>query len=164
MDFGMTKRIAPEQIEREAGVIRAGLEGDADALHARLVEMGFYAADDPELEPQRLLEHMQALQGFYAEDRDFTITRAYVARVMFDASDPRSEYWDLMKRGTLPPDALLARRMEGLTLGVLGQLNATANWHRIMNEWLYDGPPATPLGETEVAAGFRVRRQVRKAA
>jgi len=29
-----------------------------------------------------------------------------------------------MKRGTLPPDALLARRMEGLTLGVLGQLSA----------------------------------------
>ena len=164
MDFGMTKRIRPEQIEREAGVIRAGLEGDADALYARLVEMGFYAADDPELDPQRLLEHMQALQGFYAEDRDFTITREYVARVMFDASDPRSEYWDLMKRGTLPPEALLARRMEGLTLGVLGQLSATANWHRIMNEWLYDGPPATPLGEAEVAAGFRVRRQVRKAA
>ena len=83
---------------------------------------------------------------------------------MFDASDPRSEYWDLMKRGTLPPDALLARRMEGLTLGVLGQLSATANWHRIMNEWLYDGPPATPLGEAESAAGFRVRRPLRKAA
>jgi predicted unusual protein kinase regulating ubiquinone biosynthesis (AarF/ABC1/UbiB family) len=164
MDFGMTKRIPPEQIEREAGVIRAGLEGDADGLYTRLVEMGFYAADDPELDPRRLLEHMRALQGFYAEDRDFTITREYVSRVMFDASDPRSEYWDLMKRGTLPPDALLARRMEGLTLGVLGQLSATANWHRIMNEWLYDGPPATPLGEAEVAAGFRVRRQLRKAA
>ena len=164
MDFGMTKRIPPEQIEREAGVIRAGLEGDADGLHERLVEMGFYAADDAELDPQRVLEHMQALQGFYAEDREFTITREYVARVMFDASDPRSEYWDLMKRGTLPPEALLARRMEGLTLGVLGHLSATANWHRIMSEWLYDGPPATPLGDAEVAAGFQVRRQVRKAA
>jgi predicted unusual protein kinase regulating ubiquinone biosynthesis (AarF/ABC1/UbiB family) len=164
MDFGMTKRIPPEQIEDEAAFIRAALEGDAEALHARLVKMGFYAADDPDVDPQRLLEHMQALQGFYAEDRDFEITRAYVAQLMFDASDPRSEYWDLMKRGTLPPDALLARRMEGLTLGVLGQLSATANWHRIMNEWLYDSPPATPLGEAETAAGFRVRRPVRKAA
>jgi predicted unusual protein kinase regulating ubiquinone biosynthesis (AarF/ABC1/UbiB family) len=164
MDFGMTKRIPPEQIEREASVIRAGLEGDAEALHASLVEMGFYAADDPEVDPERLLAHVQALQGFYAEDRDFTITREYVARIMLDASDPRSEYWDLMKRGTLPPDALLARRMEGLTLGVLGQLNATANWHRIVNEWLYDGPPATPLGEEEAAAGFRARRAMRRAA
>jgi predicted unusual protein kinase regulating ubiquinone biosynthesis (AarF/ABC1/UbiB family) len=164
MDFGMTKRIPLEQIEREQAVIRAGLEGDADELYARLVEMGFYSADDPEVDPARLLEHVQALQGFYAEDRDFTITREYVARIMMDASDPRSEYWDLMKRGTLPPDALLARRMEGLTLGVLGQLNATANWHRIVNEWLYDGPPATPLGEAEAAAGFRARRPMRRAA
>src|SRR3954449_11418289 len=164
MDFGMTKRIPPEQIEREQAVIRAGLEGDADELYARLVEMGFYSADDPEVDPARLLAHVQALQAFYAEDRDFTITREYVARVMMDASDPRSEYWDLMKRGTLPPDALLARRMEVLTLGVLGQLNATANWHRIVNEWLYDGPPATPLGEAEATAGFRARRPVRRAA
>src|SRR5436305_5667814 len=95
MDFGMTTLIPPEQIEREAGVIRAALEGDAEALHAGLVGMGFYAADDPEVEPARLLEHMQALQGFYAEDREFTITREYVSRIMFDASDPRSEYWDL---------------------------------------------------------------------
>src|SRR3954465_8548051 len=164
MDFGMTKRIPLEQIEREQAVIRAELEGDADELYARLVEMGFYSADDPEVDPARLLAHVQALQAFYAEDRDFTITREYVAQIMMDASDPRSEYWDLMKRGTLPPDALLARRMEGLTLGVLGQLSATANWHRIVNEWLYDGPPATPLGEAEVAAGFRARRPVRRAA
>jgi predicted unusual protein kinase regulating ubiquinone biosynthesis (AarF/ABC1/UbiB family) len=164
MDFGMTKRIPPEQIEREAAVIRAGLEGDAQALYDKLVEMGFYAADDREVDPERLLAHVQALQGFYAEDRDFTITREYVARTMLDAGDPRSEYWDLMKRGTLPPEALLARRMEGLTLGVLGQLSATANWHRIMSEWLYDGPPATPLGEAEAEAGFRARRPMRRAA
>jgi predicted unusual protein kinase regulating ubiquinone biosynthesis (AarF/ABC1/UbiB family) len=162
MDFGMTKRISPEHVEREAGVIRAGLEGDAPGLHARLVEMGFYPADDPAVDPQRLLAHVQALQGFYSEDRDFTITREYVSRIMVDAGDPRSDYWDLIKRGTLPPDALLARRMEGLTLGVLGQLNATANWHRVMNEWLYDGPPATPLGEAE--AEFHERRPVRRAA
>jgi predicted unusual protein kinase regulating ubiquinone biosynthesis (AarF/ABC1/UbiB family) len=164
MDFGMTKRIPPDQIEREQAVIRAGLEGNAQALYDGLVEMGFYAADDPDVDPERLLAHVQALQGFYAEDREFTITRGYVAQVMMDASDPRSEYWDLMKRGTLPPDALLARRMEGLTLGVLGQLNATANWHRIVNEWLYEGPPATPLGEAEAAAGFRARRPLRRAA
>src|SRR3954470_14989916 len=82
MDFGMTKRIAAEQIEREAGVIRAGLEGDAAALHARLVEMGFYAADDADVDPERLLAHMQALQTFYAVDREFQITREYVSRLM----------------------------------------------------------------------------------
>jgi hypothetical protein len=46
---------------------------------------------------------------------------------------------------------MFARRMEGLTLAVLGQLEATANWHRIAREWLYGDPPATPLGEAEAS-------------
>jgi predicted unusual protein kinase regulating ubiquinone biosynthesis (AarF/ABC1/UbiB family) len=164
MDFGMTKRIPQSQIEQETGVIRAGLAGDAQDLYARLVALGFYEAEDPAIDPELLLAHVRSLQGWYAEDRDFTITRRYVSQIMVDAGDPRSEYWELMKRGTLPPDALLARRMEGLTLAVLGQLDATANWHRIMSEWLYDGPPATPLGEAEAYAGFTSTRRARRAA
>jgi hypothetical protein len=39
--------------------------------------------------------------------------------------------------------------MEALTLGVLGQLEATANWHRIAREWLFDEAPSTELGELE---------------
>ena len=59
-----------------------------------------------------------------------------------------------MKRETMPPQAMLARRMEALTLGVLGQLGATANWHRIAREWLFGDPPSTALG----AAGARLPR------
>jgi hypothetical protein len=44
---------------------------------------------------------------------------------------------------------MLARRMEALTLGVLGQLGATANWHRIAREWLFGDAPSTELGEAE---------------
>ena len=63
----------------------------------------------------------------------------------------------MMRRQTMPPDAMFARRMEGLTLAVLGQLEATANWHRIAREWLFGDPPATPLGEAE--AEFFGRRR-----
>ncbi len=35
------------------------------------------------------------------------------------------------------------------TLGVLGQLGATANWHRIAREWLFGDPPSTELGVLE---------------
>ena len=50
---------------------------------------------------------------------------------------------------------MLARRMEALTLGVLGQLGATANWHRIAREWLFGDPPSTALGAAE--HGFHER-------
>ena len=39
--------------------------------------------------------------------------------------------------------------MEALTLGVLGQLGATANWHLIAREWLFGDPPSTELGAAE---------------
>jgi hypothetical protein len=39
--------------------------------------------------------------------------------------------------------------MEVLTLAVLAQLHARANFHRIAREWLYGDPPVTSLGEAE---------------
>jgi len=103
LDFGMTKKIARTQIAAETALIKAALEGDAEEVHAGLAALGFFDRDDPEIEPDRVLAHVRALQGWYAEDRSFTITRDYIARVMVDAGDPRSEYWDLMKRQTMPP-------------------------------------------------------------
>src|SRR3954469_24757812 len=44
LDFGLTKKVPMRHVESEMAVIRAALEGDADGLHSRLVEMGFYAA------------------------------------------------------------------------------------------------------------------------
>jgi hypothetical protein len=148
LDFGLTKRVPMQHVAAELGVIRAGLEGDAEALYERLAELGFYKRGD-KVHAERLLEHVQLLQGWYAEDREFKLTREYVSNLMLQAGDPRSDYWDQMREGTIPADALFARRMEGLTLGVLAQLGATANWHRIMSEWLYDEPPSTPLGKEE---------------
>jgi predicted unusual protein kinase regulating ubiquinone biosynthesis (AarF/ABC1/UbiB family) len=149
LDFGLTKKVAMSHVEREKGVIRAGLEGNAEALYESLADLGFYTRDHKGIEAKRLLAHVQLLQEWYAEDAEFKLTREYVSELLLQAGDPRSDYWDQMREGTIPADALFARRMEGLTLGVLAQLGATANWHGIMNEWLYDDPPSTPLGEEE---------------
>jgi hypothetical protein len=54
---------------------------------------------------------------------------------------------------------VFARRLETLTLGVLGQLEATANWHRIMGELIDGREPASTLGEQE-AAFFRATSSV----
>ncbi|MEA2449751.1 MAG: hypothetical protein QOG63_1683, partial [Thermoleophilaceae bacterium] len=149
LDFGLTKKVAMSHVESEKRVIRAGLEGDADAVYQQLAQLGFYKPDYTRLTAERVLEHVQLLQSWYATDENFTLTRDYVSNLMLQAGDPRSDYWDQMREGTVPADSLFARRMEVLTLGVLGQLKATANWHRIMREWLYGDGPATPLGKQE---------------
>ena len=163
LDFGLTKRVGMGHVEAEKGVIRAGLEGDAQGLYDRLADLGFYTRERAKIDAERLLDHIRVLQGWYATDEEFPLTREYVSNLLLQAGDPRSDYWDQMREGTIPADALFARRMEGLTLGVLAQLGATANWHRIMREWLYQEPPAGPLGEHEAEwlrgrAGGRGRR------
>jgi len=57
---------------------------------------------------------------------------------------------------TLPPDAILIRRMHGIVAVVLQQLRAGADWGAIAAEYLHGTPPATSLGEAE--AGFLASR------
>jgi hypothetical protein len=57
-----------------------------------------------------------------------------------------------MRRETIPPQALLIRRMEGLVLSTLGELRAGADWHALASEyWSDDAAPSTPLGEQDAA-------------
>ena len=149
IDFGMTKRVAPEDLEAEIAAVRLGMDGDVDGLHRQLGAMGFYDAADEEVTPQAVFDHFHDVTRWYIEDREVTVDRALVTQVLIDFGDPRSRHWQLMRRETMPPQAMLARRMEALTLGVLGQLGATANWHRIAREWLFGDPPSTELGEAE---------------
>jgi hypothetical protein len=152
LDFGMTKKLSFAHLGEERELIGAALHGDVEGFHERVVRSGYYRPDDEVASPERVMEHARALTAWEREDRDFTISRDYIAQVVIDSGDPRSEYWDMMRRGTVPVDALLAGRMAGLTLAVLGQLNATANWHRIVQEIVFGGAPGSPLGELE--AGF----------
>jgi hypothetical protein len=162
LDFGMTKSVPRAKIETELDVLRAALHGDAGRVHAGLASLGFFEHGDPRFDPARVLAHVRSLNAWYAEDAPFTITPRYVSRLMVDAGDPRSEYWDLMKNETVPADSLLSNRMQGMTLAVIGQLHATANWHRVMSEWICGAVPSSPLGHDEAeffgAPSVSVRR------
>jgi predicted unusual protein kinase regulating ubiquinone biosynthesis (AarF/ABC1/UbiB family) len=149
IDFGMTKSVTRADRDAEVAAIRAAMDRDADELRRRLAAMGFFDPEDDEITPEAVCEHFYDVTRWYIEDREVTITRELVAQVLIDFGDPRSRHWQLMRRETMPPQAMLARRMEALTLGVLGQLEATANWHRIAREWLFDDEPSTELGALE---------------
>jgi predicted unusual protein kinase regulating ubiquinone biosynthesis (AarF/ABC1/UbiB family) len=162
LDFGMTKTVPRATIDAELGVLRAGLDRDAASVHAGLATLGFFDPADPRIDPDRLLAHVRALNAWYADDEPLTLTPQYVSRLMLDAGNPHSEYWDLMRNETIPADSLFSNRMQGMTLAVLGQLTATANWHRVMCEWLYGSGPSSPLGAAEAA--FFYQAPLRRAA
>ena len=159
-DFGMTKRLARERLEHEKAAIRAALANDAAGVREELAALGFFAPEDSAIDSEQLLEYVRGLHEWHAEDGPFTITREYVSALV-SRSAPGSSEWQLERRLSLPPDAITSRRLETLTLGVMGQLQATANWHRIMGELLDGGAPADELGRQE-AAFFHSGAQTRE--
>jgi predicted unusual protein kinase regulating ubiquinone biosynthesis (AarF/ABC1/UbiB family) len=149
LDFGMTKTVARTRIVAECGLLRAALEHDADGVHAGLAALGFFERDDPRFDPARVLEQVRAINAWYTNDEPVTLTPQYVSDLLAHAGDPRSEYWDLMKNETIPAESVFASRMQAMTLSTVGQLRATANWQRIISEWIYDSLPTSPLGLAE---------------
>ena len=157
VDFGMTKRMAPDRLDREKAAVRDALAGDAAGVRRELAALGFLSAEDPAVESDTLLAWVQSLHEWHLEDRPFTVTTDFVSRLIVSGV-PGSSNWELEKHLSLPPDAIVARRLEVFVIGVMGQLEATANWHRIMAELLDGAPPSTALGEQE-AAFFAARRR-----
>ncbi len=148
LDFGMTKRLTTEQIQLEQRAVDAAGRDDPEALRAALHDLGF-VSDPDKVDAERLMEHVKMVGGWYLEDGEVRISPKRVMKMIEVTSDPRSDFYDLVRRESLPADELMGRRMETGLLAVLAQLRATANWHRIMREWVYADPPSTVLGEVE---------------
>jgi predicted unusual protein kinase regulating ubiquinone biosynthesis (AarF/ABC1/UbiB family) len=148
LDFGMTKKLDHEQIVLEQRAVDAAFHEDPELLRRALHDLGF-VKNPSKLDAERLMEHTQAVSGWFLEDREIEISARRVMKIIESTNDPRSEYYDLMRRESLPADELMGRRMEIGVVAVLGQLRAKRNWHRIMREWIYADPPATELGEQE---------------
>ena len=148
LDFGMTKQLDKEQIELEIAAIEAVLDDDPDELVQALHELGFLAKPK-KMDAEKLMAHVKAVGGWYLEPGEHTVDSEMVMRAIASVSDPRSEFFDLMRRENLPANELMGRRMESGVLAVLGQLRATRDWNAIGREWWFADDPATELGREE---------------
>jgi len=149
LDFGLFKRMETEPVELELACQRAVAEGDATALHALLAASGFLP--EPErVDPDHLLAFIEdAIWWYTTADEVVPLSPEIATNVMIESSDPRSSHFREMRHQHMRPEHLFGRRMEMLTLAVLSQLRARANWHRIAREWMYGDEPVTELGHAE---------------
>jgi len=149
LDFGLFKRMEAEPVELELACQRAVAEGDAASLHRLLAASGFLP------EPERVnAEHLlafieDAIWWYTTADETVQLSPEIATNVMIESSDPRSSHFREMRHQDMRPEHLFGRRMEMLTLAVLSQLRAQANWHRIAREWMYGDEPITELGKQE---------------
>ena len=150
LDFGSVKlfssasrRLLQEQVE-------AIISGDADRLHATLIEAGFIP-DGVKSDPARWLEFFRLAHAPLLDDAEFTYTSDFARDVIRLQGDPRSGFFDLLRKVNLPPEYLLLNRISFGVNSILASLGARANWRRITQELWYGGDPATDLGREEAA-------------
>src|SRR4051794_7137142 len=142
LDFGLFKRISAEAAEFEMQSHRLGIEGRGQELLDHL-HQGGWLHDPSRYTADGILEQFRSLTAWYTVDETVELTPELATEVMIEMADPRSSYWGQIRHETLPSDHVFGRRLEVLTLAVLGQLHARGNWHRIAREWLYGDPPQT---------------------
>ena len=97
LDFGMTKKLDLEQIELEQAAVDAAIRKDPEALREALHDLGF-VKNPSKLDAERLMEHVMLVGGWYLEDGEYEVSARRVMKVIESTSDPRSEYFALMRR------------------------------------------------------------------
>jgi predicted unusual protein kinase regulating ubiquinone biosynthesis (AarF/ABC1/UbiB family) len=148
LDFGLMRVLDRGYLDRESAVAAAVEADDASRVHSVLTELGYLPEPD-QFEPEALLGQIRAMGAWYLEPGERRFTPRYVAELLDSTSGPRSPWFAQMRRQTLPPQALLLRRMEGLVLSTLGEVRASADWNAIAREYYAGAAPATPLGLAE---------------
>lgn len=146
LDFGLFNRMDPEHVRFETICLRAAAENRSEDLRQLMIERGVIDSPD-EIGAEECLEYVLAASEWCLVDEELTITPELASGAFLLAVDPRASEFAGMKQQNLPPEHLFSRRADFLTFGMLGQLECTANWHKISREWLYDEAPVTDLGK-----------------
>jgi predicted unusual protein kinase regulating ubiquinone biosynthesis (AarF/ABC1/UbiB family) len=160
LDFGLLRDVDGARLAAERAIALAVREQDAAGLKAALLDGGYLPASRAAaVDADFALSLMQMALKWYAVpgERRFAAAdaRRGADREPADA-EQRAAMRLQVNQLTLPPDAILIRRMHGIVAVVLGQLRAGADWGAIAAEYLHAAPPATELGRAE--ADFLARR------
>ncbi|HEY7629654.1 MAG TPA: AarF/ABC1/UbiB kinase family protein, partial [Thermoleophilaceae bacterium] len=155
LDYGLLRDVDTSRVAAERAIALAVRDDDAEALKAALREGGYLPGSRADaVDADFALGMMRMAIKWYAVPGERRFSSADFRRDRDrDRERPDAEERAAMKtqlnQFTLPPEAILIRRMHGIVAVVLGQLRAGADWGAIAAEYLHGEPPATALGEAE---------------
>jgi predicted unusual protein kinase regulating ubiquinone biosynthesis (AarF/ABC1/UbiB family) len=151
LDFGMVRNLPRDYLSREAVIFAAIRDGDEQGLVEALRALG-YLRDGSEWNGSLLLEHMRAMSWWLHGDGPLRLNPEDMWRGSEALREQRNaELMQQMRRMTLPPEALLLRRMEGLLFQVATTLRAETRWGPLLEELIEDGEPVGQLGREHAA-------------
>ncbi|MDQ4125943.1 MAG: AarF/ABC1/UbiB kinase family protein, partial [Actinomycetota bacterium] len=142
-------------LDAERELAQAVIAADAPAVHRLLASLG-YLPDPAAFEPEQVFAQIADAGAWFFVSGFKRLDPEFVRAHMEATGSPRSPHFEHMRRQTLPPQALLLRRMEGLLFSVLGELRAGADWGLLAREYIAGDAPSTDLGREDRA--FWARR------
>jgi hypothetical protein len=148
LDFGSCKTMSREALLLERRALIAAREGDAAGV-AQILRQGDVLISEESIGDNDVLAYVRDSTWWHMDDTEITITPEVANGVMIAAVHPATEYGGAAREQRFPEEHLIARRVEFYTCAMLGQLRATANWHRIEAEWLTGADPDTELGQVD---------------
>ncbi len=164
-DFGMLRPLPRDYLRREAAVSRAVRDGDADAVLAAMQALGYLPGAAGNWDAELLHDYMRSVSWWLEADAPLRLGPDDVWRgtEMLRDDDARGAHIAQLRNMTLPREALLLRRMDGLLFQMAATLRASAPWGRLLRELTGDGEPVGELG-AEHAAWLAARHRRRAAA
>ncbi len=156
LDFGLVKRWAPGELETLSPILHAILRRDPPGLVKSLVEAGF-VAEGHSLSDELVYEFCSGPYEPF-QGGPFTYTSEFVGRTLQRMLDMGGRYGELIKSLNMPPSYVILDRVVWGMSALFGKMHATADWGRLLSEYLSDAPPSTELGEAEAAWRERNRR------
>lgn len=151
-DFGMIREMPRGYLAREAEVFLALRESDASVLTSTMRDLGYLPGPSAEWNGEILLEQMREAGWWFLEGEPRRLAPEDLWRgTEVLRQEGGGDALELMKRMTLPTEALLLRRMEGLLFQIATQLRAEQNWGALIGEIVAGEPPVSDLGREHAA-------------
>jgi predicted unusual protein kinase regulating ubiquinone biosynthesis (AarF/ABC1/UbiB family) len=143
-DFGMLRRLPPGYLADEGVIAAAIREDDVATLLEGMRRLGYLPGEIEDWDGPLLLEYMREVSWWLKSEEPLRLAPEDLWRSAETMREQRQDLFDQLRRMTLPPEALLLRRMEGLLFQIASTMRASAPWGALLRE-LIEG--AEPLGE-----------------
>ena len=134
-DFGMLRDLPRTYLRQEGRVFAAIRDSDGPALVEAMRELGYLPGLSAEWDAGVLVEGMREAGWWFLDPQPRRLAPEDLWRGTESFRDgSQADAYEQLRRMTLPPEALLLRRMEGLLFQIASTVRAEADWGALLRE------------------------------
>ena len=150
LDFGLVKRWTKGEWQELLPSVEAiVVQRDPERLVVAMEAVGFLRPGHG-LDPQAVYDYVSTPYTPYLSDR-FRFTRDFVKDTLGTIIDVNGPHAEVIERLSMPASFVILDRVVWGASAILGKLEVEAPWRAMLLEYVEDGPPATEMGEAELA-------------